>query len=57
MGAHSAGQASDHGPSSARGMQEAAVEVHVCQRSTQQTAVVEFTFDSRAAGPGCYVVG
>ena len=35
---------------------EANVEVHVTQRSTQQTAVVEFSFDPRAAGPGCYVV-
>ena len=39
------------------GCREAAVEVHVCQQSTQQTAVVEFTFDARAAGPGCYVIG
>jgi hypothetical protein len=37
--------------------QHAAVDVHVCRESTQQTAVVEFTFDARAAGPGCYVVG
>ncbi len=35
---------------------EANVEVHVTQRSTQETAVVEFSFDARAAGPGCYVV-
>jgi hypothetical protein len=35
---------------------EAAVEVHVTQRSTQKTALVEFSFDTRAAGPGCYVV-
>ena len=32
------------------------VEVHVTQRSTGKTAVVEFTFDAAAAGPGCYVV-
>lgn len=35
---------------------EGTVEVHVEQRSTGQTAVVEFSFDPRAAGPGCYVV-
>jgi hypothetical protein len=33
-----------------------AVNVHVCQRSTNREAVVEFTMDSRAAGPGCYKV-
>jgi hypothetical protein len=32
------------------------VEVHVTQRSTARQAVVEFTFDARADGPGCYVV-
>jgi hypothetical protein len=32
------------------------VEVRVEQRSTGQTAVVEFSLDPRAAGPGCYVV-
>ena len=32
------------------------VEVHVTQRSTRKTAVVEFSFDPRAVGPGCYVV-
>ncbi len=32
------------------------VEVHVTQRSTQKTAVVEFSFDPRTAGPGCYLV-
>ena len=32
------------------------IEVHVTQRSTQKTAVVEFSFDRRASGPGCYVV-
>jgi hypothetical protein len=31
-----------------------AVNVHVCQRTTNREAVVEFTMDSRAAGPGCY---
>jgi hypothetical protein len=33
-----------------------AVEVHVCQQSTGRQAVVEFTMDARADGPGCYVV-
>jgi hypothetical protein len=32
------------------------VEVHVTQRSSGATAVVEFSCDPRAAGPGCYVV-
>jgi hypothetical protein len=32
------------------------VEIHVTQRSTERTAVVEFSFDPRALGPGCYVV-
>ena len=32
------------------------VEVHVTQRSTRKTALVEFSFDAAAAGPGCYVV-
>jgi hypothetical protein len=32
------------------------VEVHVTQRSTGQTAVVEFSLDPTAAGPGCYTV-
>jgi hypothetical protein len=32
------------------------VEVHVEQRSTGQTAIVEFSLDPNAAGPGCYVV-
>jgi hypothetical protein len=32
------------------------LEVHVCQRSTQREAVVEFSLDPSAAGPGCYVV-
>jgi hypothetical protein len=36
---------------------EANVEIHVTQFSTQQTAVVEFSLDAQAAGPGCYVVG
>lgn len=35
---------------------EANVEVHVTRYSTGETAVVEFSFDPRAAGPGCYVV-
>lgn len=32
------------------------VEVHVTQRSTGREAVVEFSLDPNAAGPGCYVV-
>ena len=36
--------------------QEGGVEVHVTQRSTGKTAVVEFSFDPRAVGAGCYVV-
>jgi hypothetical protein len=35
---------------------EANVDVHVTQLSTQKLAVVEFSFDATAAGPGCYVV-
>jgi hypothetical protein len=35
---------------------QGAVEVHVRQRSSGKTAVVEFTLDARAAGPGCYVL-
>jgi hypothetical protein len=31
-----------------------AVNVHVRQRSSGREAVVEFTMDSRASGPGCY---
>jgi len=31
-----------------------AVNVHVRQKSSNREAVVEFTMDSRAAGPGCY---
>jgi hypothetical protein len=37
--------------------EQAEVEVHVTQQSTGKSAVVEFSFDPRAAGPGCYVVG
>jgi hypothetical protein len=33
-----------------------AVNVHVCQKSSGREAVVEFTMDARAAGPGCYKV-
>src|SRR5262249_41138537 len=36
---------------------EGAIEVHVAQRSTREEAVVEFSFDPSAAGPGCFVVG
>lgn len=35
---------------------EGRLDVHVHQRSTGKEAVVEFTFDAAAAGPGCYVV-
>jgi hypothetical protein len=35
---------------------QGAVEVHVNQRSSGKTAVVEFALDARAAGPGCYVL-
>jgi hypothetical protein len=31
------------------------VEVHVEQKSTGQTAVVEFELDARAAGPRCLI--
>jgi hypothetical protein len=32
------------------------VEVHVAEQSTGKVAVVEFSCDAKAAGPGCYVV-
>ena len=32
------------------------VEVHLEQRSTGKQAIVEFSLDARAAGPGCFVV-
>ena len=32
------------------------VLVHVCQRSSGKTAVVEFSLDPEAEGPGCYMV-
>jgi hypothetical protein len=32
------------------------LEVHVKQRSSGETAMVEFSLDPSAAGPGCYVV-
>ncbi len=35
---------------------EETIEVHVKQRSTGETAIVEFSLDPAAAGPGCYVV-
>jgi hypothetical protein len=35
---------------------EANVDVQVAQLSTQKSAVVEFSFDATATGPGCYVV-
>lgn len=36
--------------------QAGSVDVHVTQRSTGKTAVVEFSLDPNAAGPGCFVV-
>jgi hypothetical protein len=33
------------------------VEVHVEQRSTGKSAVVEFSLDAHASGPGCFVAG
>ena len=38
------------------GCREGRLDVHVRQRSSGKEAVVEFTFDASAAGPGCYVV-
>jgi hypothetical protein len=38
------------------GCQQRSLEVHVTQRSTGETAIVEFSLDPTAAGPGCYVV-
>jgi len=35
---------------------QAELSVHVTQRSTMKEAVVEFSLDARAAGPGCYAV-
>ena len=32
------------------------IHVHVTQRSTMEEAIVAFSFDASAAGPGCYVV-
>jgi hypothetical protein len=39
-----------------KGCGNGTVEVHVEQRSTGHSAVVEFSLDPNAAGPGCYVV-
>ncbi len=36
--------------------QEGQLDVHVRQRSSGRTAVVEFSLDPKAAGPGCFVV-
>jgi hypothetical protein len=36
--------------------QAGSIEVHVRQASTGRAAVVEFSLDPQAAGPGCYVV-
>lgn len=40
------------------GCQQGELHVHVTQRSTgkEKEAVVEFSLDPRAAGPGCYVI-
>lgn len=38
------------------GCEQGELEVHVTQRSSGKKAVVEFSFDPRAAGPGCYTV-
>jgi hypothetical protein len=38
------------------GCRQGEVQVHVSQRSTGKTAVVEFSLDEKAAGPGCFVV-
>ncbi|MCI0464615.1 MAG: hypothetical protein L0Z62_47420 [Gemmataceae bacterium] len=38
------------------GCAEGGVEVHVCQRSSGQEAVVEFSLSPDAAGPGCYTL-
>jgi len=35
---------------------EGSVQVHVHQRSSGKEAIVEFSFDPRAAGPGCYTI-
>lgn len=40
-----------------RACAEGTLEVQVTQKSTGQVAVVEFSLDPRAAGPGCFVVG
>ena len=39
-----------------KGASKGTIEVHVTQRSSGQTAVVEFSLDPSAAGPGCYTV-
>jgi hypothetical protein len=36
--------------------EQGAVDVHVKQRSTGESAIVEFSLDPAADGPGCYVV-
>lgn len=38
------------------GCRQGNLEVHVTQRSTGKTAIVEFSLDPTAAGPGCYTV-
>jgi hypothetical protein len=38
------------------GCAQGTAEVHVVQRSTGQEAVVEFSLDPEAAGPGCYTL-
>jgi len=36
--------------------EQGVIEVRVCQRSTGRHAMVEFSLDPRAVGPGCFVV-
>jgi hypothetical protein len=38
------------------GCRQGKLDVHVEQQSTGAEAVVEFSLDPKAAGPGCYVV-
>lgn len=38
------------------GCEQGELHVHVTQRSTGKEAVVEFSLDPHAAGPGCYVI-
>lgn len=38
------------------GCSKGSLDVHVTQRSSGRTATVEFTFDPRADGPGCFAI-